>query len=161
MEKQELDRRLEEIRNAHCSYPDCKKEQFMSVSIPYGFFTESGELSFPLNDKEGGGASLIVPLCAYHFPFAQRGVICMTDNGMVFPNFKGFTDVKTGEQEEMENMKDEELDEFIKELQKKVRLTRGKDKNVFKNWENIFQAVKEGRQFGKEIQKGGLNSSQP
>jgi len=152
MKKQELDKQLEEMRTARCSYPNCGKEQFMSCSVPYGFFTESGKLNFPLESKDGG-TSLIVPLCAYHFPFVGRGVIAMTDNGMVFPNFKGFTDTETGEPEDVENYSDKEIDEMITELQRKSRITRGQEKKMFLGWVNIFQAIKEGRKFEKEMQK--------
>lgn len=76
MEK--TDKKIEELRKAKCSYPNCKKKQFMTVMLPIGKVTERGQIVFPEETKEQS-VQVGVPLCDYHFILAQHGILTVIE----------------------------------------------------------------------------------
>jgi len=72
--KKEIDEKIEALRKAKCSYPDCKTKQFMTVMLPIGKITETGKIVYPQDTKEQS-IQTGVPLCWYHFCLAEKGII--------------------------------------------------------------------------------------
>lgn len=63
-----------------CAYPGCKSNTMMNVMLPIGQMLESGMIEFPQEGKNSSVQSS-VPLCDYHFVFAQKSLLSLVDQG--------------------------------------------------------------------------------
>ena len=74
MSKSQINALKKAMKSGKCSYPGCGDKSFMSVGLPIGKLTESGQIEFT---EEGKDSSVrhAVPLCGYHFGMSTKGII--------------------------------------------------------------------------------------
>lgn len=73
MDKQQIIKNLKKSNT--CSYPKCKNKYFAQIMLPIGQITESGQITFPNEDKVQSSC----PLCEYHMIFAEKGIINLVE----------------------------------------------------------------------------------
>ena len=68
--------KIKELREAKCAYPQCKKKQMMTTSLPVITTLESGKIIDPLSGKNFS-AQIGVPFCEEHLFYAMQGAFCI------------------------------------------------------------------------------------
>lgn len=70
---------MEQMKNAKCAWPGCKKKQFMQMSLPVMVQTPQGLVPAgpdgkPADPKDGNHIAMPVPFCDYHFGIPGAGL---------------------------------------------------------------------------------------
>ncbi len=70
--KKKTDEAIEQMKNAPCTWPECKRKQFMTMSLPLMEQTQQGLVPAGMGDAKPGEMSVGIPtpFCDYHFSIA-------------------------------------------------------------------------------------------
>jgi hypothetical protein len=78
--KKDFKEQVQKLKEAPCSFPGCKRKQFINVGVPILKRTENGGLfaAYEERDQEGrpsSSLSVMMPCCPLHMPFMAGGLI--------------------------------------------------------------------------------------
>lgn len=132
------DEQLKEMKEKSKYCALCKEESlFNGCSVMLVSITESGEIVAPYETKDSG-ASVMIPLCAYHMILSQEGLIAVTTENRVI-QAKFLT--------HLESQSDEELRKFVK------KLNRAEKNPLNKMWKQSAKAIISARDFQKSMKE--------